>query len=153
MAGARGLWSLARLRVATWRFVPSPVMGAWLVTWTPNRCARMAPLLSQTMPNVRAAELVTIHRLSRKLAHRFPQRGRAMDDDHRALHVALYEPAGSKWSMRLIGIIGVTLSGIAFRVPTRRDGAHRAYGILGCLKARERRSERTWRQDRSCGLD
>ena len=104
-----------------------PVMGAWLVTWTPNQCARMAPLLSQTMPNVRAAELITIHRLSRKLAHRFPQRGRAVDDDHRALHVALYEPAGSKWSMRLIGIIGVTLTGIAFRVPAPRRRAPRLW--------------------------
>ena len=90
----------------------------------PNRGARVAPLsmedmldvyrtrivleveaLRQAMPQITPTVLAKARRLNNKIVRQFVQRGHAEYEDHRAFHFALYEPSGSKWLLRLIGII------------------------------------------------
>jgi DNA-binding GntR family transcriptional regulator len=90
----------------------------------PNRGARVAPLsmddmldvyrtrlvleveaLAQAFPNITPAVLAKAHRLNNKIVRQFAQKGYAEYEDHRAFHFTLYEPSGSKWLMRLIGIV------------------------------------------------
>lgn len=90
----------------------------------PNRGARVAPLsmedmldvyrtrivleveaLRQAAPRITPAVLTKARRLNNKIVRQFEQRGHAEYDDHRAFHFALYEPSGSKWLLRLIGIV------------------------------------------------
>lgn len=90
----------------------------------PNRGARVAPLsmedmldvyrtrlvleveaLAQAFPNITPAVLSKAHRLNNKIVRQFAQKGYAEYDDHRAFHFTLYELSGSKWLMRLIGIV------------------------------------------------
>lgn len=90
----------------------------------PNRGARVAPLsmedmldvyrtrivleveaLRQAMPRITPAVLAKARRLNTKIVRQFIQHGYAEYDDHRAFHFALYDPSGSKWLLRLIGIV------------------------------------------------
>ncbi|HEY7033780.1 MAG TPA: GntR family transcriptional regulator [Thermomicrobiales bacterium] len=90
----------------------------------PNRGARVAPLsmedmldvyrtrivleveaLRQAIPQTTPAVLAKARRLNNKIVRQFVQKGHAEYDDHRAFHFALYEPSGSKWLLRLIGIV------------------------------------------------
>lgn len=90
----------------------------------PNRGARVAPLsmedmldvyrtrivleveaLRQAVPRTTPAVLAKARRLNEKIIRQFIQRGYSEFEDHRAFHFALYEPSGSKWLLRLIGIV------------------------------------------------
>jgi DNA-binding GntR family transcriptional regulator len=90
----------------------------------PNRGARVAPLsmedmldvyrtrivleveaLRQAVPRTTPAVLLKARRVNDRIIRQFVQRGHAEYDDHRAFHFALYEPSGSKWLLRLIGIV------------------------------------------------
>jgi DNA-binding GntR family transcriptional regulator len=90
----------------------------------PNRGARVASLsmedmldvyrtrivleveaLRQAVPRTTPAVLAKARRLNNKIIRQFVTRGHAEYDDHRAFHFALYEPSGSKWLLRLIGIV------------------------------------------------
>jgi DNA-binding GntR family transcriptional regulator len=90
----------------------------------PNRGARVAPLsmedmldvyrtrivleveaLRQAVPRTTPAVLAKARRLNNKIIRQFVQKGHAEYEDHRAFHFALYEPSGSKWLLRLIGIV------------------------------------------------
>jgi DNA-binding GntR family transcriptional regulator len=90
----------------------------------PNRGARVASLsmedmldvyrtrivleleaLRQAIPNITPAMLAKARKLNNKIVRQFEQKGHAEYEDHRAFHFALYEPSGSKWLMRLIGIV------------------------------------------------
>ena len=90
----------------------------------PTRGARVAPLsmedmldvyrtrivleveaLRQAIPHITPADLSRARRLNAKIIRQFVQRGHAEYEDHRAFHFALYEPSGSKWLLRLIGIV------------------------------------------------
>lgn len=90
----------------------------------PNRGARVAPLsmedmidvyqtritleveaLRQAVPRATPATIAQARRLNAKILRQFQQKGYAEYDDHRAFHFTLYEPSGSKWLMRLIGIV------------------------------------------------
>jgi DNA-binding GntR family transcriptional regulator len=90
----------------------------------PNRGARVAPLsmddmldvyqtritleveaLRQSVPLVTPQVITKARKLNNKIIRQFTQKGYAEYDDHRAFHFTLYEPSGSKWLMRLIGIV------------------------------------------------
>lgn len=90
----------------------------------PNRGARVASLsmedmldvyrtrivleleaLRQAIPNISPAILARARKLNNKIVRQFEQKGHAEYEDHRAFHFTLYEPSGSKWLMRLIGIV------------------------------------------------
>lgn len=90
----------------------------------PNRGAHVAPLsmedmldvyrtrivleleaLRQAIPNITPQVLAKARRSNKKIVRQFQQKGYAEYEDHRAFHFALYEPSGSKWLMRLIGIV------------------------------------------------
>jgi DNA-binding GntR family transcriptional regulator len=90
----------------------------------PNRGARVAPLsmedlrdvyrtrivledeaLRQAFPRITRAHLVKARRLNARLVNQFARHGYATYDDHRAFHFLLYEPSGSRWLLRLIGIV------------------------------------------------
>ena len=90
----------------------------------PNRGARVASLsmedmldvyrtrivleleaLRQAIPNISPAVLARARKLNNKIVRQFEQKGHAEYEDHRAFHFTLYEPSGSKWLMRLIGIV------------------------------------------------
>jgi DNA-binding GntR family transcriptional regulator len=90
----------------------------------PNRGARVAPLsvddfldvhqtrvvveceaLRQAIPHMTPQRIARARRLNARLVNQKAQRGNPSYDDHRAFHFTLYEPSGSRWLMRLIGII------------------------------------------------
>jgi DNA-binding GntR family transcriptional regulator len=90
----------------------------------PNRGARVAPLsmddmldvyrtrivleveaLRQAVPAITPAILASARRLNAKIIKQIVQKGYAECEDHRAFHFLFYEPSGSKWLMRLIGIV------------------------------------------------
>jgi DNA-binding GntR family transcriptional regulator len=90
----------------------------------PNRGARVAPLsvddlrdvyrtrivleveaLRQALPRITRAHLAKARRLNARLVNQFARHGYATYDDHRAFHFLLYEPSGSRWLLRLIGIV------------------------------------------------
>ena len=90
----------------------------------PNRGARVAPLsmedmldvyrtrivleleaLRQAIPMISPTILAKARKLNNKIVRQFEQKGHAEYEDHRAFHFALYEPSGSKWLLRLIGIV------------------------------------------------
>src|SRR4051794_12477940 len=90
----------------------------------PNRGARVAPLsmedmldvyqtritleveaLRQAVPRTTPATIAQARRLNNRIVKQFTQKGYAEYEDHRAFHFTLYEPSGSKWLMRLIGIV------------------------------------------------
>ena len=90
----------------------------------PNRGARVAPLsmedlhdvyrtrivleaeaLRQAFPRITRAHLAKARRLNARLVNQFTRHGYATYDDHRAFHFLLYEPSGSRWLLRLIGIV------------------------------------------------
>jgi DNA-binding GntR family transcriptional regulator len=59
----------------------------------------------ESIPDVTPVDLDKARRLNTKIVRQFVQRGHAEYEDHRAFHFALYEPSGSKWLLRLIGIV------------------------------------------------
>lgn len=90
----------------------------------PNRGARVAALsmddmldvyrtrlvleveaLRQAMPFITPTVIEKAHTLNERLLRRFEEEGHAGYDDHRAFHFAFYEPSGSKWLIRLIGVV------------------------------------------------
>lgn len=90
----------------------------------PNRGARVASLsledmldvyrtrvvleveaLRQAVPGITPPILTKARRLNERIVRQFAQRGHASYVDHRAFHFLLYEPSGSRWLMRLIGIV------------------------------------------------
>ena len=90
----------------------------------PNRGARVAPLsvadlrdvyrtrivleteaLLQSIPLITPRQLAKARRLNARLVRQMAQRGHAPYDDHRAFHFILYEPSGSRWLLRMIGIV------------------------------------------------
>jgi DNA-binding GntR family transcriptional regulator len=90
----------------------------------PNRGARVAPLsvadlrdvyrtrivleteaLRQSIPLITPPQIAKARRLNARLVRQMAQRGHAPYDDHRAFHFTLYEPSGSRWLLRMIGIV------------------------------------------------
>jgi DNA-binding GntR family transcriptional regulator len=90
----------------------------------PNKGARVAPLsatdlhdvyrmrmlmeaeaLRLAFPRIDAATLDAARRLNARMEQAFRQGDPAGHEAHRALHFALYEPAGSRWLIRLVGIL------------------------------------------------
>jgi len=90
----------------------------------PNRGAKVAPLslddfldvhqtrvvveceaLRQAIPAISARHIARARRLNARLVRQKAQRGNPTYDDHRAFHFTLYEPSGSRWLLRLIGVI------------------------------------------------
>ncbi|MGH2532400.1 MAG: GntR family transcriptional regulator [Thermomicrobiales bacterium] len=90
----------------------------------PNKGARVAPLsaadlhdvygmrmlieaeaLRLAFPKIDAATLETARHLNARMEDALRRGDQAAHEAHRALHFALYEPAGSRWLVRLVGIL------------------------------------------------
>ena len=61
--------------------------------------------LRQAFPHITPAILAKARKLNNKIVRQFETKGHAEYEDHHAFHFTLYEPSGSKWLMRLIGIV------------------------------------------------
>jgi DNA-binding GntR family transcriptional regulator len=70
-----------------------------------TRIVLEAEALRQSMPRITPPMLAKALRLNDKIVRQFVEKGYAEYDDHRAFHFSLYEPSGSRWLLRMIGIV------------------------------------------------
>ena len=70
-----------------------------------TRIVLEAEALRQAIPHITPGTIAQARRLNQRIAREMGRRGYARYEDHRAFHFLLYEPSGSKWLIRLIGIV------------------------------------------------